>query len=87
MTAEEFLDKYLHDNAVPWHPDLDKIYGQINIAMIEFAKYHVQKALEKASEEADVTTVDYNDDTIPPIPIWGVSSYSILNTYPLDNIK
>lgn len=71
MTAEDFLEDYLHKNAVPWHPDLDRIYGQINIAMIQFAEYHVEQALKQASIK--VSTRDIQD--------------SILNAYPLENIK
>lgn len=79
MTAEEFLDRITEDKG----DDMENIYH----AMKEFAKYHVQEALKEASDNADIMVVDYNEDTIPPSPIWGVDSYSILNVYPLENIK
>ena len=50
----------------------------IKTAMIEFAKLHVKEALQKAYENADLEyygdEVCYNKD-------------SILNAYPLENIK
>lgn len=55
--------------------------------MIEFARLHVQKALKQASEtfkmklRDDVHELDMNDDWIE------VDKNSILNAYPLDNIK
>ena len=57
-------------------------------AMKEFAKYHVQKALEEAATEAKVEEVDFLQDfnEIPSIQ-YGVNSKSILNAYPLENIK
>ena len=47
----------------------------IEKSMIEFAKYHVQKALKKASEIAD----DWENS--------GELAPEILNAYPLENIK
>ena len=62
--AEEILNKHL----IPTN------------AMIEFAKLHVEAALKKASEKAEV----YADEG-------GYSEFvdekSILNSYSLDNIK
>ena len=59
--------------------------------MIEFAKFHVQKALEVASKEADLYDIDsasnignqYYGDEVTII----VEKESILNSYPLENIK
>ena len=77
-TAEEFLDNFLNKDAIPWSPEIDKVYGCINTAMIEFAKLHVEAALKEAYENADLEyygdEVCYNKD-------------SILNAYPLENIK
>lgn len=53
----------------------------------ELIEYHVTQALKTADENATVTVVDYEDDLDPPSPIWGVSSDSILNSYPLNLIK
>jgi hypothetical protein len=51
--------------------------------MIEFAKLHVQAALKAADDNADVTAVDVCMSGV----IWGVDSDTILNAYPLENIK
>jgi len=45
----------------------------------KFAEYHVQKALKEASENAYVDVIDYNN--------YEVDKKSILNAYPLENIK
>jgi hypothetical protein len=56
--------------------------------MIEFAKLHVQEALKVASEEATVTPIDHEEISEGSFrPIWGVDDDSILNAYPLENIK
>jgi hypothetical protein len=53
------------------NPDIEK-------AMIEFAKLHIEAALKEASETADLT-----DNGRFPY----VDKDSILNSYSLDNIK
>lgn len=50
---------------------------------IEFAKLHVQAALEAADDNADVTVIDVDMTGV----IYGVDSETILNAYPLENIK
>ena len=50
---------------------------------IEFAKLHVQAALKAADDNADVTVIDVDMTGT----IWGVDSETILNAYPLENIK
>lgn len=50
---------------------------------IEFAKLHVQAALKAADDNADVTVIDVDMTGT----IWGVDSETILNAYPLKNIK
>ena len=52
-------------------------------ALIDFAKLHVQAALKAADDNADVTAVDVCMTGV----IWGVDSETILNAYPLENIK
>ena len=67
----------------------------INNAMIEFAKYHVEKALKEASEKAFVEYIDLNTDEIFDYTDVitdddveaNVNKDSILNAYPLDLIK
>ena len=59
--------------------------------MIEFAKYHVQKALEEASKSIEQTKLDWEDfhdfskgvTTIDNIE----NIQAILEAYPLENIK
>lgn len=69
MTAEEFLKDAQQNPEKGW--TAKKI-------LIEFAKYHVEQALQKAYENADLEyygdEVCYNKD-------------SIVNAYPLENIK
>ena len=67
----------------------------INNAMIEFAKYHVEKALKEASEKAFVEYIDLNTDEIFDYTDVitddnvgaNVNKESILNAYSLENIK
>jgi len=55
---------------------------------IEFAKLHVEAALKEASENATVTPIDHEEISEGSFrPIWGVDDDSILNSYPLKNIK
>lgn len=51
--------------------------------MIEFAKLHVQAALEMAYQRAEV----YNKAKFPGDVNYQVEPESILNAYPLENIK
>jgi hypothetical protein len=71
-TAEEFLESQ--------HKTVPNIEFDIRQVMIEFAKLHVEAALKEASENASV----YADEG-------GYSEFvdeqSILNSYPLENIK
>lgn len=73
-TAEDF---FIQKGFMPNH---HKLGYDIKTAMIEFAKLH---------NNAQVTVVDYNDGGFnsTPDPIYGVDSDSILNAYPLENIK
>lgn len=54
-------------------------------AMIEFAKLHVQEALKQASENADMNDDYYNSQQEGSFG--GIDKDSILEAYPLDNIK
>ena len=71
-TAEEIYLKYTQ--CVMNH-------GDIKTAMIEFAKLHVQAALKDASEKSTVI----RDEEFYTIS--HVNKNSILNAYPLTNIK
>ena len=78
------VDNNTADGAI-WEYEKD-----ITKLMIEFAKYHVVEASNKAAENAKVTVVDWDDGGISAfqvVPIYGVDSESILNAYDLNNIK
>ena len=84
-TAEEFLKNFNEEEN-----NIDKLYydSYVKKAMIKFAKMHVQEALKQASEKACVTPIDHEEISEGSFrPIWGVDDESILNAYPLENIK
>ena len=54
-------------------------HGDVKTAMIEFAKLHVKAALKEASEKAE-----WKGYTLAAVEI---CNYSILDAYPLENIK
>lgn len=79
MIAEEFLNNqelYIKNKHI-FPLGTGKIIQQV---MIQFAKYHVEQALKTASENVELIPVKYTDD-------YEVSKDSILNAYPLENIK
>ena len=97
ITAEEFLkDKFR--KIYLSHPESfkdkisEKIYLELHVTgrvngteqnypemMIEFAKLHVTEALKEASEKAE-----WKGHTLAAVEI---CDYSILDAYPLENIK
>jgi hypothetical protein len=79
-TSEEFLK----ENNVVGMTDL------LSPMMIEFAKLHVEQALKEASDnaEADYTYEGFGGEFYDqPIYRYFVKKDSILNSYPLENIK
>ena len=85
-TAEEFLKNSKNVNYTSLKDEV-KLYF-IEQDLIEFAKMHVQEALKQASEKACVTPIDHEEISEGSFrPIWGVDDESILNAYPLENIK
>jgi hypothetical protein len=76
-TAEEFLKNLDKESNGLWTEDDSSICK----AFIEFTKIHVQKALKEASEKAKLK-YDHFDDMAAY-----VDESSILNAYPLENIK
>ena len=89
-TAEEYYSKIMFPTLFKYKPDEIKLWFETNPdaqqsvnIMIEFAKLHVQAALKAADDNADVTVVDVDMTGT----IWGVDSDTILNAYPLENIK
>jgi hypothetical protein len=86
MTAEEFYEDYVDFKVVPKKNYKDKdLLEDTHLAMIEFAKYHVEQALKKASEEASITHKYINHHSTPPE--YEVNKDSIINAYSLENIK
>jgi hypothetical protein len=73
ITAKELFDKMLNENDECTSTEM----------MIEFAKLHVEAALKEAIEKIEMD-VEYDTDRIA-YPI--LEEYSILNSYPLTNIK
>ena len=73
MTAKEYFKKHL--SGEPLHQDV------VIEAMIEFAKLHVEAALKEAEKE----TIKYISKTIIELNMYNKNS--ILNAYPLENIK
>jgi len=90
-TAEEFLNNTQEGNSI-WGDLLkdkgDVFYAEdVKIAMIEFAKLHVQAALEAASEKADLKDYEEYQYGGGYITKQEIDKDSILNSYPLENIK
>lgn len=77
-TAEEFLINL----GFPGHAK----HGLAKKWMIEFAKLHVEAALKEASENVKVHR-DSNGEWVSSNVKCHVNKDSILNSYPLENIK
>ena len=77
-TAEEFLN---HQEETVSHFEFD-----IRDVMIKFAKLHVEAALKEASEKAK-TSEFWEGNTGSEYCETIVDKESILNSYPLNNIK
>ena len=86
-TAEEFLQ----DSFTISHFYNDKydrmscFSDDVQQAMIEFAKLHVEAALKEASKKAKVRIIQGDFGVFDTRP--SVKKNSILNAYPLENIK
>ena len=77
-TAEEFL---IQRDCIR---NVEDFYNDVQpIDLIEFAKLHVEAALKAASENV---VVDYTHVEPDNIEVYAINS-SILNAYPLKNIK
>lgn len=84
MTTEQLFKKYSTLQEFVYEGYLEYLVNKEDFmeAMIEFAKYHVENALKKASEKAEIEW-----DGLPGIGEFQcVNKESILNSYPLDNI-
>lgn len=73
-TAQEFRTKATHRHG-----------GIGAIDFIEFAKLHVKAALKAACENADMT--EYSYQSAQEGSTMEIDKNSILNAYPLENIK
>ena len=73
ITAKEFIQNYIEENNHDSNIDVED-------ALIEFAKLHVQAALEAAAIDATTKFIPFTDDE-------EVDRDSIRNAYPLINIK
>ena len=100
-TAEELMKKVANEHSYEtWGEMMYDTHEHSQIeytreAMIEFAKLHVQAALESAVENGKVRLANdwvRKQETIHPNSLVGsitikLDKQSILNAYPLDNIK
>ena len=86
MTAEKFLNKWITK-------PLD--YNDIENLMIEFARYHVEQALKEASEKAELyrynngfkqSKANIKEEYCFTYRV-AIDKETILNAYPLENIK
>lgn len=77
--AESVLRKHLVEKLQSGKDSTEDKAKAINDAMIEFAKLHVEEALKQASKKAN-----YN---FKNSPCSGLERNSIINAYPLTNIK
>ena len=73
ITAKEFIQNYIEENNHDSNIDVED-------ALIEFAKLHVQAALEAAAIDATTKFIPFTDDE-------EVDRDSIRNAYQLINIK
>ena len=79
-TADEFLEKNI-DYDLP-----QDCYNDVERAMIEFAKLHVEAALKEASQKAE-TKEDVAIFAEGTFTTRIIDRDSILNSYSLENIK
>lgn len=73
LTAKEFIQNYIEENRDDSFIDMEEL-------VIEFAKLHVEAALEAAAIDATTKFIPFTDDE-------EVDRDSIRNAYPLTNIK
>ena len=78
-TAEEFFEQWCDNKG---YVAIDEC-NDISECMIEFAKLHVEAALKHASELAEIS----NKPKFPGDYNLVIDEDSILNSYPLENIK
>lgn len=85
--AEEFLDNYIKKENIPWNQDIEKLYGAINAAMIEFAKLHVTQALNAVYEKGVNDLTEWCGDPYTGEGSDYLNRDKVLNSYPLTLVK
>ena len=85
-TAEDFFNDYKDYVALTeGHYEYLVDKEDFEEALIEFAKMHVEAALKEAAEDADLTNQSYNSSQEGST--MEIDKNTILNSYPLENIK
>lgn len=87
-TAEEFLKTKTLSPSKNMYGGYNIPYSYLQSLLIEFAKLHVQKALEQAGENAQLYhNNEYLDEFDDPAGLVTIAKDTILESYPLTNIK
>ena len=87
-TAEEFLSTYSIEYGDSKNNSRAIVKAsEATNALIEFAKLHVTEALEAASDKADLKDYEEYQYGGGYITKQEINKDSILNSYPLENIK
>lgn len=86
-TAEQFTRQtsILHDMWDNTRGQGEWNQKEINKILVEYAKFHVEAALKAASKKASLT--DFAYEFLQEGAYDAIDKESILNAYPLDNIK
>lgn len=91
-TAEEFSLNYGIIKGFSIHSNTSIITENHHKCMTEFAKLHVQEALEQAYDKAELIESGCNDENRCCMSndmgdSYALSKHSIITSYPLENIK
>jgi len=93
-TAEEFFNKRSKELGFEnWtNVIVNQEWEIIELLPIEFTKFHVEEALKQSYQKAELKEQAKDDEQICYMENYMVNSYvldkdSILNAYPLENIK
>lgn len=87
-TAEECFNNFVDFEICPLKGYTSKqLTNDTKLAMIEFAKLHVESALREASDKVTCSEEYQYDEYDNAILIAKINRDSILNSYPLENIK
>ena len=81
ITAEDILREYIDFDDINGNDTVELLPLTITDIMVEFAAIHVEAALKSASENAEMKWVKYTEHD------YEIDKDSILNSYPLSNIK